>query len=262
MLILFVFSLLFVLPLLFGSLSVFIILEMKKGNIKKKKNRARIVRLYKTIIACSHIFMAISVGVLLLFLYIWLYKMILYVIMFISNNFELSEYIALSTILITFHPSMYYLLKIVKKDLYKKIEQKEMQDVITERINKIIIYINELPIKGIIHIVNLILVILVNSFKILNIDTNITTTCIYMSIATFYALDRAVDYFIKKYSDFWKKIDNKLFNTEKIDSNVNFELNDLKNINEVLFSNYIETGIYEIPEECLLFSLYFLSFDA
>lgn len=52
---------------------------------------------------------------------------------------------------------MYCLLKIVKKDLHKKIEQKEIQDVTTEMINKITIYINELPIKGIIHIVNLVL---------------------------------------------------------------------------------------------------------
>lgn len=58
-----------------------------------------------------------------------------------------------------------------------------------------------------------------------------------------------VDYFSKKYSSFWKKVDNKLFDTEKIDSNVKFGLNDLKNIKEKLFINYIETGIYNLPEQ-------------
>ena len=70
-----------------------------------------------------------------------------------------------------------------------------------------------------------------------------------MSVATFYALDKVVDYFSKKYSSFWKKVDNKLFDTEKIDSNVKFGLNDLKNIKEKLFINYIETGIYNLPEQ-------------
>ena len=60
MLILFVLSLLFVLPLSFvlssllGFLSVFVIMGMKKGKIKKKKNRERVVRLYKTLMRyCS-----------------------------------------------------------------------------------------------------------------------------------------------------------------------------------------------------------------
>lgn len=55
--------------------------------------------------------------------------------------------------------------------------------------------------------------------------------------------------FSKKYSVFWKKVDNKLFDTEKIDSNVKFGIKDLKNIKEKLFTNYIETGIYNLPEQ-------------
>ena len=45
-----------------------------------------------------------------------------------------------------------------------------------------------------------------------------------MSVATFYAFDKVVGYFAKKYSEFWKRIDNRLFDTEKIDANIKFGL--------------------------------------
>ena len=239
----------FIMAGLFGCLSVCVIIVMIKVKIKKRENREYIVKLYKALMQCSHIFMVVSIGFLLIYFYTLLYNMFLNICMFVSKSSEFSEYIVLSIILLTFQPAMYFMLKIVKKDLYKKMEQKEMQEAGTDMINKVITYINEIPIKGIIHIINLILVVLANSFKALNVDTNLTTSSIYMSVATFYALDRVVDYFSKKYSVFWKKVDNKLFDTEKIDSNVKFRLNDLKNIKEKLFTNYIETGIYNLPKQ-------------
>lgn len=234
---------------LFGGLSVWIIIVMTKVKIEKRKNRESIVKLYKVSIGCSHILMAVSMVFLLTDFYTFLYNMFLNLCMFISENSEFSEYIALSIILVTFQPMIYLMLKTVKKDLYKKIEQKEMQETGTDLINKVITYINEVPVKGIIHIINLILVILANSFEVLKLDTNLKTSSIYMSVATFYALDKAVDYFAKKYSAFWKKVDNKLFNTEMIDSNIKFGLNDLKKIKRKLFTNYIETGNYNLPEQ-------------
>lgn len=234
---------------LFGGLSVCVIIAMIKVKIEKRKNREYVVKLYKALMGCSHILMVVSMGFLLIYFYTLLYNMFFYLCMFVSKSPEFSEYIALSIILVTFQPAMYFILKIVKRDLYKKMEQKEMQEAGTDMINKIITYINEIPVKGIIHIINLIFVVLANSSKVLKVDTNLTTTSIYMSVATFYALDRVVDYFSKKYSVFWNKVDNKLFDTEKIDSNVKFGLNDLKNIKEKLFTNYIETGIYNLPEQ-------------
>lgn len=239
----------FIMSGLFGGLSVCVIIVMIKVKIEKRKNREYVVKLYKALMGCSYILMVVSMGFLLIYFYTLLYNMFLNLCMFVSKSPEFSEYIALSIILVTFQPAMYFILKIVKRNLYKKKEQNEMQEAGTDMINKVIRYINEIPVKGIIHIINLILVVLANSFKVLNVDTNLTTTSIYMSVATFYALDRVVDYFSKKYSFFWKKVDNKLFDTEKIDSNVKFGLNDLNNIKEKLFTNYIETGIYNLPEQ-------------
>lgn len=239
----------FIMSGLFGGLSVCVIIVMIKVKIEKRKNREYVVKLYKALMGCSYILMVVSMGFLLIYFYTLLYNMFLNLCMFVSKSPEFSEYIALSIILVTFQPAMYFILKIAKRNLYKKKEQNEMQEAGTDMINKVIRYINEIPVKGIIHIINLILVVLANSFKVLNVDTNLTTTSIYMSVATFYALDRVVDYFSKKYSFFWKKVDNKLFDTEKIDSNVKFGLNDLNNIKEKLFTNYIETGIYNLPEQ-------------
>lgn len=239
----------FIMSGLFGCLSVCVIIVMIKVKIKKRKNREYVVKLYKALMGCSHILMVVSMGFLLIYFYTLLYNMFLKLCMFVSKSLEFSEYIALSIILVTFQPAMYFILKTVKRDLYKKMEPKEMQEAGTDMINKVITYINEIPVKGIIHIINLILVVLANSFKVLNVDTNLTTTGIYMSVATFYAVDRVVDYFSKQYSVFWKKVDNKFFDTEKIDSNVKFRLNDLNNIKGKLFTNYIETGIYNLPEQ-------------
>lgn len=234
--------------ILFGLLDVCVLIVMKKVKIKERKNREYIVKLHKVFKWCSYVLMAIFMGFLLIYFYKKIYDDFFNICMVVSNSFEFSEYIALSFIIVTFHPIIYFILKIVKKDLYKKTEQKEMQGVETDILNKIIAYINEIPVKGIIHIINSILVVLANSFKILNVDTNLTTSSIYMSVATFYALDKVIDYFAKKYSDFWKKVDNKLFDTEKIDSNIKFSLKDLKNIKNKIFTKYIHTGIYNLSK--------------
>lgn len=67
-----------------------------------------------------------------------------------------------------------------------------------------------------------------------------------MSVATFYAFDKVVGYFAKKYSEFWKRIDNRLFDTEKIDANIKFGLSGLKKREAELFAYYIRTGKYRV----------------
>lgn len=231
---------------LFGLLSAFLIFAMIKVKIKKREIRRIVVKAYKVIMVCSQMFMAISIVIMVLQLYTFVYTMLYNFSFVISNSIEFAKYISLTVILVTFQPLVYCILKLVKKKLYKEMEIKEMQDFGTDMINKIINYINNIPAKGIIHIINLGLVILANSCKALNIDTNLTTTSIYMSVATFYALDKVIDYFAKKYRDLWIIIDNKLFETEKIDKDVEFGLSSLKNVKELIFFNYVETGKYSL----------------
>lgn len=69
--------------------------------------------------------------------------------------------------------------------------------------DKIAIMFDKFPIKGIMHIVNLGLVVLANTSKLINADLGLTTNIIYMSIATYYAFDKVWDYFSKKYSVFF-----------------------------------------------------------
>lgn len=83
---------------------------------------------------------------------------------------------------------------------------------------------------------------------------------IYMSVATFYALDKVIDYFAKKYSDFWKKVDNKLFDTEKIDSNIKFSLKDLKN-KKIKFLRNIFIQEYIICQNSNLSEIYLVFYD-
>lgn len=234
----------FLISSLCGFISFLLIITMIKIKIKRKEVRKLIVKAYKLLIVCSCICMIFSVSFMLFYLYAFVYIMIYRMGVLFSNNIEFAKYISLAVILITIQPGVYLILKMLKKKLYYEAKIKEMQGVATDLINKIIFRINSIPIKGIIHIVNLILVVLANSYKVLNIDTNLTTTSIYMSVATFYALDKVVDYFAKKYSNFWNKIDNKFFETEKINEDVEFGLNNLNNIKETIFSKYIETGQY------------------
>lgn len=47
------------------------------------------------------------------------------------------------------------------------------------------------------RVVNLGLVILANTSKLINADLGLTTNIIYMSIATYYAFDKVWEYFLK-----------------------------------------------------------------
>ena len=128
----------FIMLCLFGSLSVCVIILMIKVKIEKRKNREYVVKLYKEFIGCFHILMVVSMGFLLIYFYTLLYNMFLNMCMLVSKSSEISEYIAISIILVTFQPSMYFILKILKKDLYKKMEQKEIKEIETDIINKVI----------------------------------------------------------------------------------------------------------------------------
>jgi len=70
-----------------------------------------------------------------------------------------------------------------------------------------------------------------------------------MGIATFYAVDKVIDYFKKKYSEFWKILDNKIFLTKEIEQKILFDFNDMFKVTEQVFCNYIDTGKYEITDE-------------
>lgn len=236
----------FILSGIFWGLGFFVNFLMITGKIERRKQRVYLVRVYKFLVGCSKTLLVISMGIFSIDCYRYIYNLFFSFCMIVSKSLEFSQYIALSIILVTFQPVINIILKAVKKDLYKEIGQREMKEVATDIVNKAIICINKIPVKGVIHIINLFFVILANCFMIFDVDTNITTTSIYMSVATFYAFDKVVGYFAKKYSEFWKRIDNRLFDTEKIDANIKFGLSGLKKREAELFAYYIRTGKYRV----------------
>ena len=70
-----------------------------------------------------------------------------------------------------------------------------------------------------------------------------------MSIATFYAVDKVLDYFKRKYPNFIEKVDERLFETKKIDKSVNLKIQDIEDINKKIFKHYIEVGKYELTRD-------------
>ncbi len=230
-----------------------------KKPIAKKKNRQRIVKCYMLFYRLSIFIISSGLLVLQVAVLIWLYKYIYWFIKIISNSNELASYFALTVSLISSVPITLLIFKCIKRKQYIENENGQgkfadiddsgvMQSLLYAFINKIIDVVNDLPFVGVIHIVNMMLVIGANVAKALNINTELTTTSIYMGIATFYSVDKVIDYFKKKYSSFWNELDNKIFYTEEINNKVIFDYKDMFNVIRQMFDEYISTGKYEISE--------------
>lgn len=218
---------------------------MIKVKIENIRRRRRLVSAYKISTKISIMFIGLSMMIVLYNFYVFLYRTTYIFIHSISGNMDFSKYVSLTLLLICIEPIALCIMKSVKKKLYKENNKlNDLQGTGTDLINKIIQGIDKLPTKGLIHIINLVLVILANSFKIFSVESGLTTSSIYMSIATFYALDKAIEYFLKKYNSFWKRIDIKIFETDVIDKSIHYKLNDLENSKMELFKWYIETGQY------------------
>lgn len=232
-----------------GILLLFII----KHPIKKRDIRKYIIYGYMLFYRLSFIIAIIELGIIQLGVLWWLYKVIYHLAVTISSSERLASYFALTVLLIFGVPITLGIVKSAKRKQYNKSnfanneDFEIMQSILYSFINIIIDTINKFPFAGIIHIINLGLVISVNITKLLNISTEFETTIVYMSIATFYAVDKVVDYFKSKYSDFWKKVDNRLFLTDEINQKVIVGFGDMLKIIKQIFDNYISTGKYEIP---------------
>lgn len=169
--------------------------------IEDLKIRKLIVKIHKFATGCYRALIIIIILFALMMFFIFLYNQSLNFVLSISKSFAFSEYVALSISLVTIQSLTCLLIKASKKKWYEDTKQKEMRELGISAWNEWERAVRKLPVKGIIHIINLALVVWANSFKALGIDTSITSTSIYMSIATFYAIDKTVDYFGKQYSD-------------------------------------------------------------
>lgn len=236
---------------LFGMCSIVMLMLIQRCHIKMKRIRKAIILIYRSLHYASNFLLIMGIILCFLYMYWFLFEMTEMLVFIITKNLDVSKYIALSFILLFIEPFMLIVFKYARIKLLKKYEaHKEFKGLIVEFISRIIIIINNIPVKGVIHLTNIILVLIANISKILEVETNLTASLIYMSVATYYALDKFVEYFIKNYPSLCEKIDNKLFKTEEIEKEikkeVKIDLKELKRINKKMFENYIEIGKFEL----------------
>lgn len=236
--------------MLLAIIPVGLIQIMSKGIIKIKLLRQCLVIIYTILEKIFFVVMIIPAALLFADALRYLYVLI-YVISFsASKNYNLSSYITLSLTLIGVGPFVSLCWKIIRKKWYKDNHEKAYQKWMGIGLfDRTTVIINKFPIKGMMHIVNLGLVVLANTSKLINTDLELTTNIIYMSIATYYAFDKVWEYFLKKYSDFWKKLDNKIFNTHNIEKEKMPILEEASRARKALFDYYVDTGKYEIKED-------------
>ena len=233
--------------ILVGIISMIILVIMGRGKFKKRQRKVLVI-VYKTIFGLeTSVFV---IGIFFIFAYVLLkfYTLLNFFISLGVENLYVVQYLSISAILILASPIVYSSLKCMKKSLYKKYSyNKVLRGTMSNGVKEIIIkYIDALPIKGLIHILNLILIISANIAKLSLSDMDININVIYMSIGTYYAVDKVNDYLKKKYENLFSWIDNKLFMTSRIEEDIKISINDIKRIVKILFDNYIETGRYEI----------------
>lgn len=225
---------------------------MQTVSVKEKRHRRWLVIFYKVADRMLFFLIGLSIVISLIYLFLIFYKITFIYVNVMAGNVQFSTYIALALLIVSIEPLVIFIFKMVKKNLYKENKEIiEIQGLGTDIVNKIILIIDKLPIKGFIHIGNTVIVIFVNSSKLLNIETEIASSSIYMAIATYYAVDQIIEYFKEKYSTMWNKIDNKIFETDKIDKSIKFGIDDLKKLKNELFLVYIDTGKYNYSKKVM-----------
>ena len=229
--------------------------------IEKRKNRKTIITIYKIVYFSELTLFGIGLIILELGFIGFLYDKVYEVSCFVSSNTKIASYVSLTFALTFSAPILNGLLKYVKKKNYKEQRTDEIGVICNNDIqftiyslsyafvNYIRANCDKIPFMGMVHIINLVLVIMANISQISGLDSDIKSTDIYMAIVTFYAIQKITDYFKKKYSNFWSMLEEKFFMTKEIDKEIHFDLNDLRTVIEALFDNYIETGKYVIPEK-------------
>lgn len=234
----------------------FVLLFIIKFIPMEKANRRKMVLIFKT-------FYLVEVIVLFaefVFIELWtvegLYRLNYFLIYLLSKNDRFASYIALTLALLFSGPIWALILKLIKKQQYLKQLQgrgefegfdknNNMQSLYYELVN--ILQDNMLYRVGV-HTINAVLIIWINISKCFEVETEISSTNLYMAIVTFYAIDKITTYLIENHRNLWDVLDNKLFLTKEIDDGIHFGFKDLIRILDVLYENYIETGKFELPE--------------
>lgn len=254
---------LFFILFILGSIINFVILfVMKFVPMKKKKSRKRIVMIYKIFYFSDLAIWFIGLVMMELWFVKFTYGLSRSLIYYFFSNEKLAAYVALTIAISLSAPLFSLLMKVIRKEEYKKQiqgrgafrdldENIDMQSLYYDMLNTKKAWFQKMPYIGVIHIVNAVLVIWINISKCFEVETSITSTSLYMAIVTFYAIDKITSYFLKKYSEFWRFVDNKFFLTKEIDNEVRFEFKDLMKMLDELYSNYIETGQYIMPEHII-----------
>ncbi len=224
------------LPLLMASMSF------------KKEIRKILVKLHNIFLRAAHILILATTVYLPTELLYTTYKFLYAFLTIYIKNIELINYVCLSIGLISFEPLMKIMLKVLRLQLFNKYNNViEIQQLIADFVNVIILRVNKIPIKGCIHILNLVILISSNFNKIL--ENSYEFTYVYMAIATYYAMDKILEYFSKKYETVFENLDNRLFHTDEINKSINIKLEDVNKFTKRIFDHYISTGRYEMPSE-------------
>ena len=194
--------------------------------------------------------------ILALMLFLNLYSVIfgeLYrILSLILKQTEMAMYITLTSALVLFEPILLCVLKVLRTENYRekigKNEKDELEieikDVQIDLSDKIYVFVDALPLRGIIHFVNLIFVVSANVIKINEIEFALSSNIIYMGVITYYAFDKLISYLAKKYEAFWAKLDNKIFYTQEIKKYNKVDAFGIFKISFHLLKTYIETGEY------------------
>jgi len=256
-----VFVLSFVIMVLAVCVCAVVMLIVVKGKIVNKNGRIFLSTSYQYVEIVLLGSIQASMLVLLTSLLLWIYREMHMCISLFTTKQNFIDYFVLTVALIFSIPIIRGMFKYIKKrqflkgkldnDIIIHVDEKGemLQSGYLYFVNIVIEKINRLPLMGLIHLINLVLVISVNTFKALELESSLSSTSIYMAVATFYAVDKLISYLKKEYADVWIKLDNKIFLTEKINQQISITYEDIQIAVDMLFDHYIEEGKFEMTEE-------------
>lgn len=166
---------------LFAIIPIGLMQIILKKRIKKKMVRKCLVMLYKIMEKTLFLVMMIPMLLILIETFRYVHTLVFFTCFSVSKNYDLSNYITWSIILVGIEPITVLCGKMLRKQWYKEENEKAYQKwMIIEFFDRSIIMFNKFPIKGMMHIINLWLVVLANTSKLVNMDLGLTTNIIYI----------------------------------------------------------------------------------
>lgn len=162
--------------------------------------------------------------------------------LYVTQNSSYAQYVSLTLLMILIEPLYIFTIKFINRCLIVDGDKDSMTSVVLSYFARLWRIVNKIPLKGMLHILYFCIIVVTNTNTLLELDWNLKSSVIYMSLITYYACEKVWSYFKDKYKEYIEILDNKYFFTNKVKENDEMAYDKMMDSINLAFINYVETG--------------------